>query len=256
MIRDGLFERFPCDMIFGLHTTAGMPVGRFGIRDGAMLAGASEWRVIFRGRGGHGGVGPHLSQDITYASAHFIIGLQGIVGRNIAPLETAVLSVGHIGAGSPNSFNVVPSELVICGTARCFSEQTGATLEQRLREVAEGTAQTWGSMVETHFRSLMPPLINDRSCYEIALATAHEIAAEESLVNPELGQSTGAEDFATMMLVVPGAFMRIGNGVLADGTFHATHTPKFDFNDDIIGLGANYWVSLVHMAARSVQQNA
>ncbi|MAM13997.1 MAG: amidohydrolase [Rhizobiaceae bacterium] len=255
MLKDGLFERFPCDMIFGLHTTAGMPVGRFGIRDGAMLAAADQWKVIFRGRGGHGGVNPHLSEDITHASAHFVLGLQGIVGRNVAPLETAVLSVGHIGAGTPDSFNVVPSELLICGTARCFSEEVHDHLEKRVRELAEGTAKIWGCTAEVDFKGLMPPLINDHACYEIALATAQASADDESLVNPELGKSTGAEDFAWMMREIPGAFMRIGNGVEADGTFYGTHTPKFNFNDDIIGLGADYWVTLVHKAAERVQSN-
>lgn len=252
MIADGLFDRFPCDMIFGMHTTAGMPVGAFGLRDGAMMAASNHWWVRFRGRGGHGGVGPHLSQDITYAQAHFTLGLQGIVGRNVPPLEPVVLSVGHISAGSPGSFSVIPTESLICGTARCFSEEMRDTIERRIREVAEGTAQTWGCTAEVEFKRLMPPLVNDRRCYDIALAAARHVADVDSQVNPVLNMSTGAEDFAEMMVHVPGAFIRIGNGAAPDGTFHATHTPQFDFNDDIIELGANYWVAVVDQASKSM----
>lgn len=255
MIEDGLFDRFPCDMIFGMHTTAGMPVGAFGIRDGAMLAASNHWWVRFRGRGGHGGVGPHLSQDITYAQAHFTLGLQGIVGRNVPPLETVVLSVGHISAGSPGSFSVIPTESLICGTARCFSEEMRDVLERRIREVAEGTAQTWGCSAEVAFKRLMPPLVNNRQCYDIALAAARQVADADSMVNPALNMSTGAEDFAEMMLHVPGAFIRIGNGAAPDGSFHATHTPQFDFNDDIIGLGARYWVAVVNHSAQHMHGN-
>ena len=116
-------------------------------------------------------------------------------------------------------------------------------------------AKIWGCTTEVDFKGLMPPLINDHACYEIALATAQASADDEALVNPELGKSTGAEDFAWMIREVPGAFMRIGNGVEADGTFYGTHTPKFNFNDDIIGLGADYWVTLVHKAAERVLSN-
>jgi len=247
MIRDGLFERFPCDAIFGLHNTPGMPVGAFGIRDGAMMASAGKWEAVFKGKGGHGGVTPHLTQDVTYAAAHFILALQGIVGRNVPPIETAVLSVGHIGAGSAEAFNVVPSTLAICGTMRCYSSDVGNTLMQRLRETAEAAAAMSGCQVHIKGEVCMPALVNDQRCYEIALAAARAIASQD-LVEAELKPTTGSEDFASMMQIVPGAFMRIGNGVETDGTFHAVHTPKYDFNDEIIGLGARYWVSVVHEA--------
>ncbi|AMY68874.1 amidohydrolase [Frigidibacter mobilis] len=247
MLRDGLFKRFPCDMIFGLHNTPGMPAGEFGLREGAMMAGAGKWEVTFRGKGGHGGVTPHLTQDISYASAHFVLALQGIVGRHVPPLEPAVLSVGHIGGGNPEAYNVVPSRLLLRGTMRCFSEETANILTDQLEIAARAAAALTGCKVEVEAAYDMPPLINDPRCYALALAAAQAVAGRGQ-VEPELGRTTGSEDFACMMREVPGAFMRIGNGRAADGSFHAVHTPHYDFNDEIIGPGARYWVTLVHQA--------
>src|ERR1700730_6941253 len=142
MLKDGLLNRFPCDAVYGLHNTPGMPVGKFAIRSGPMMAAADTWRVTFRGRGGHGGLAPHLSNDITYVQAQFVLGLQGIVGRNVPPNETAVVSVGYVLGGA--AANVVPSEMQIGGTLRCYSPETRALLQKRIGELAEASAATWG----------------------------------------------------------------------------------------------------------------
>jgi hippurate hydrolase len=244
MLADGLFDRFPCDSIYGLHNTAGMPVGTFASCTGPMLAAADSWHVTFCGVGGHGGLAPHLSTDITYAQAHFILGLQGIVGRNVAPLDTAVLSVGHISAGSAEAPNVVPSELLIAGTARSYSPQVRTLLERRLAELAESTASAWGCRAETVYSRGPSALINQPERTQVGLAAAAAVVGAEK-VNPTLRPTTGGEDFAEMMQVRPGAFMRIGNGVAADGSFNAPHTPKYDFNDEIIPDGIAYWVNIV-----------
>ena len=144
MLRDGLFQRFPCDAIYGLHNNGRVPVGTFATCKGPMLAAADSWFVTFRGVGGHGGLAPQRSTDITYAQAHFVLGLQGIVGRNVAPLDTAVISVGYIGGGSLVSPNVVPSELVIAGTARSYSAEVRDLIERRIGELARSTAELWG----------------------------------------------------------------------------------------------------------------
>ena len=244
MLADGLFDRFPCDAIYGLHNTAGMPAGRFASCTGPMLAAADSWRVTFRGTGGHGGLAPHLSTDVTYAQAHFVLGLQGIVGRNVAPLDTAVLSVGHIAAGSPEAPNVVPSELVIAGTARSYSAEVRALLERRLAELAQGTAAAWGCSAQAAYERGPSALVNQPEQVQVALAAAAAVVGAEK-VNPTLRPTTGGEDFAEMMQVRPGAFMRIGNGVAGDGSYDAPHTPGYDFNDAIIPDGIAYWVNVV-----------
>ncbi|WNJ91066.1 amidohydrolase [Bosea sp. 685] len=244
MLKDGLFERFPCDAIYGLHNTPGMPVAHFGTCNGPMLAAADSWAVTFRGVGGHGGSQPHLSTDITYAQAHFVLGLQGIVGRNVPPLDTAVISVGYIHSGSTEASNVVPSELSIGGTARSYSPDIRALIERRIAEIAEATAQAWGCTAEASYHRGPRALLNqpDQVAVAVAAATSSVGAAN---VNGAIRPGTGGEDFAEMMEVKPGAFMRIGNGVAADGSFAGLHTPRYDFNDAIIPDGVRYWVNVV-----------
>lgn len=245
MLADGLFERFPCDAIYGLHNSPGMPAGQFGTCDGPMLAAADSWSVLFRGVGGHGGSQPHLSTDITYAQAHFVLGLQGIVGRNVAPLDTAVISVGYIHAGSTEASNVVPSELAIGGTARCYSAEVRQLIEHRIGALAQATAQAWGCTASFTYRRGPSALLNRPEQVQVAIRAASG-AVGAAYVNGALRPTTGGEDFAEMMQVVPGAFMRIGNGVRPDGSFDGLHTPRYDFNDAIIPDGVRYWVGLVN----------
>ena len=244
MLKDGLFDRFPCDAVYGLHNSPGMPVGQFACAVGPMMSAADMWHVTFRGVGGHGGLAPHTTTDITYAQAHFVLGLQGIIGRNVPPLETAVISIGHIAAGSADSPNVVPAELTISGTARSFSDSVRDLLERRLAELAYSAANAWGATAEPVYNRITPAVVNpaDRAAVQVAAASAI-VGADH--VNPALRPTTGGEDFAEMMRVVPGAFMRIGNGVAEDGSFKGLHTPGYDFNDAILPYGIAYWVSLV-----------
>ncbi len=245
MLADGLFDRFPCDAIYGLHNTAGMPVGTFATCVGPMLAAADHWTVTFRGVGGHGGLAPQRTMDITYAQAHFILGLQGIVGRNVAPLDTAVISVGYIAGGTLESRNVVPAELVVGGTARSYSAEVRDLLERRIAELAELTARAWGCKAESVYERGPSALINQAEQVLVGIEAAATTVGREK-INDKLRPTTGGEDFAEMMQQRPGAFMRIGNGVAPDGSFNAPHTPQYDFNDDIIPDGISYWVNVVH----------
>ena len=244
MIRDGLFERFPSDAVYGLHNSPGMQASSFATCVGPMLAAADGWKVIFRGVGGHGGSQPHLSTDITYAQAHFVLGLQGIVGRNVAPADTCVISVGYIHSGDAEAGNVVPCELQIGGTARTYSEEVRALVERRIAELAKATAQAWGCEAEVIYRRGPSALHNKAEQVEVAVAAATKIAGAEKVVS-NLRPSTGGEDFAEMAQLRPAAFMRIGNGVEADGSFRGLHTALYDFNDAIIPDGVRYWVNVV-----------
>ncbi len=243
MIADGLFKRFPCDSVYGLHNTAGMAVGKFATRPGPVLAGADFWGVTFRGTGGHGGSGPHLATDATVALGHFLIGVQSIVSRNLPPLDSAVVSVGHVSGGTYNSPNVMPAEIVVRGTARYFRPEIQEIIKRRLLELAQHYAAASGCSAELNYEPLCIPTVNDPERMQTAALAAMETSGPQN-VRTDLTPGTGGEDFAYMLAEVPGAFMRIGNGAKADGTYHNVHTPQYDFNDDILTLGATYWVRL------------
>jgi amidohydrolase len=244
MIKDGLFERFPVDAVYGLHNAPGLAVGEFAIRPGPFMAGTSKWTARFHGNGGHGGAAPHLAADLSVVAAHYILGLQTIVGRNVPPLETAVISVGHIAGGSPNSVNVMPAELEVSGTARCFTKATQAIIDSRMEELALGLAKLHGATADFKINWGTAPLVNHADQTEVAVAAAAVLVGADA-IDANATAVTGGEDFCYMLEAKPGAFIFIGNGFGADGKAHGLHTPKFDFNDDIIPLGGAYWVELV-----------
>jgi amidohydrolase len=250
MLKDGLFDRFPCDTVYGMHNMPGIPVGKFAIRKGAMMATGSRWVVTFRGTGGHGGATPHLSSDISIAMGHFILALQGIVGRNVPPYETAVISVGYVGGGSLQSTNVMPAEIVVGGTARCFSQATREIIERRMQELAHAFAAAQGATATYEASWGMPPLVNHDEQTDVAVSAAAALVGEDA-INANVAPTTGGEDFSMMLEARPGAFIFIGNGVAAEGPTHGLHTPMFDFNDDIIPLGSAYWMSLVQKELHS-----
>ena len=239
MIADGLFDRFPCDAIYGLHNQPGMPVGAFATRKGGFMAAVSFWEARFNGPGGHGGAAPHLAADLSVVAAHFILGLQTIVGRNVPPQETAVISVGYIAGGDANSPNVMPSQLTVSGTARCFNDAMRDLLSRRMEELAHGLAALHGATAtfDPHWNTLAT--INHDEQTEVAAAAAAALPGAQ--VDADAPLVTGGEDFSFMLRVRPGAFMFIGNGLNGG----ALHTPQYNFNDDIIPLGAAYWLSVV-----------
>lgn len=244
MLEEGLFERFPADAVYGMHNQPGRRAGEFGIRQGPALAASDTWIVTFRGTGGHGGSGAHTATDPTIPLANFILGVQTIVARNVPVVEPAVLSVGHVHAGAFSSPNVIPAEVVITGTARCFSAAVRDILEQRLRQLAEGVAAIQGCSAEFNYKRRYPPLINTAAEVGIATAVAAGIVGADK-VDTNIPLNTGADDFAFMLEKRPGAFIRIGNGTAEQGPCHLLHTPLYDFNDDILALGSTYWVGLV-----------
>ncbi|MFH5924334.1 M20 aminoacylase family protein [Roseomonas xinghualingensis] len=243
MVEEGLFERFPADAVFGLHNEPGLALGRFGIRTGPMLANVDTWSVIFRGTGGHGAV-PHRATDPTQPLAAFIGALQGVIGRNLPARETGVLSVGHIAAGDVRAPNVIPFQAQVSGTGRSFKPEVREIMGRRLRELAESLATAHGCTAEVEYRHDYPALVNTAGEVALAARAAGALAGAE-MVDTDFPPITAGEDFAYMLQARPGAFMLVGNGVAEDGSFHHVHTPKFDFNDALIPVGAAYWVSLV-----------
>jgi amidohydrolase len=239
MVKEGLFDRFPMDAIYGMHNMPGIPVGEFHTRTGPFLAASDSWSVVFHGTGGHGGAGAHLATDVTLAAAHFITALQTIVSRNVPARESAVISVGSIKAGDPNAANIMPASLFINGTARSYAPAVRDLLEQRLKEIAHAQAGVFGCSAEPTYTRRYPPLVTHAEQTAIAARAAAALVGEHK-VETNAPPISGSEDFAFMLNARPGGFVFIGNGPGAP-----VHTPDYDFNDDILTLGAAYWVQLV-----------
>jgi amidohydrolase len=245
MVEEGLFERFPVDAVYGMHNAPGVPVGVFMTRKGPFMAASDTWTVKFLGTGGHGGAGVHLATDTSLAQAQFILAIQTIVSRNVKATETAVVSVGHVSGGDYGSPNIIPPEMVVRGTARSYSPEVRDLIEKRLGELAQATALAYGCTAEVDYNRRYPPLVTHPQETDVSIAAARTLVGVGAVI-AEGPQLTGSEDFSFMLEAKPGGFIMIGNGVNSDGSFHNVHTPGYDFNENILKLGAGYWVSLVH----------
>jgi len=244
MLADGLFDRFPCDAVYGLHNMPGMPVGSFALREGAMMAASGRFLVTFRGSGGHGGAAAHLANDLVLAQAIFVQAMQGIVSRDAPALESVVVSVGHVSAGATEALNVMPSELVIGGTMRAFNKPMQELLERRIRDLAELAAASQGARAEATLSWGTLPVVNHARETGVMADAARAIAGDAA-VETAMPPVTGGEDFSFMLDAKPGAFVFMGNGMGADGSAPGLHTPLYDFNDAALPHGVAFWTSLV-----------
>lgn len=244
MVQDGLFDRFPCDAIYGMHNRPGLPIGQFAVRPGPVMAAGDRWRVTFKGTGGHGGSTPHLSTDVTVAAGHFLLGVQSIVSRNVAARDTAVLSVGYAHSGSSEAPNVMPAQFDVGGVCRTYDTAVRRTLEARIRTLAESLAAAQGCSAEVIYYQSGFAVINAPEPAAAAAAAAKELVGEAHVVG-DMPPSTGGEDFAEMMQVVPGCMTLIGNGADEPEMAPRLHTPKFDFNDDALPHGIAFWAGIV-----------
>ncbi len=249
MIEDGLFKLFPCDAVYGMHNMPGRKAGSFAIRPGPMMAAADMWEAGFKGSGGHGAM-PHMGTDPTIPAAQFVLAAQTIIGRNVTPTDTAVISVGHIHAGSPSAPSVIPSQVDIRGTARSFRPAVRDLLERRLGELAKSIAAAHGCEVAFTYNRRYPPLVNAKEQTDVAIAAAARTVGSAQ-VDGNTAPITGAEDFAFMLEAKPGAYIFIGNGGDGSGGCHNVHEPLYDFNDEILTTGSAYWVNLVGEELRS-----
>ena len=238
MVADGLFDRFPCDVIFGMHNRPGLAVGKFQIRPGAMMAGGAFFDIAIKGVGAHG-ARPESGIDPVVVAAHIATALQTIVARNVRPQDTAVVSVTQIHGG--DAYNVIPEQAFIRGTARAFAPETLALIEQNMRRIASGVAGGFGATAEVDFRILFPPLVNDAAEAEFIAETAAELVGEDN-VNRNGNLVMASEDFSYMLNRRPGAYIQIGNG---DGTGGCeVHNPGYDFNDEALPFGASLFAKL------------
>ena len=246
MIEDGLFTRFPMDAVFGIHNWPHMPTGHFGLRAGAIMASSNSFAIKVQGKGAHGAM-PHLGADPVMAAVHIAQGIQSIVSRNMDPLDQAVVSITQIHAGSAD--NVIPDTAQIRGTVRTFSTATLDIIEQRLGQISQHSATALGCSAEMTFTRTYPPTINHADAAQFCADLITDWLGADHLIDP-VTPSMGAEDFSFMLEQVPGCYLFLGNG---DGDHRAAghglgpcslHNGSYDFNDNLIPIGATFWVKL------------
>lgn len=238
MVEDGLFDRFPCDMVFGLHNWPGLALGRFAINHGPMMASFDTFEITIQGVGSHAAM-PERSIDSLVCASQLVLALQTIVSRRLPPQETAVVSVTQMHGGE--AWNVLPDTAVIRGTVRCFSAQTQRRIHELLNELANGIAQANGASATVAYRYAYPATINSSAETDIAIRAAG-IAAGPDQVDRDCVPSMASEDFSFMLNHKPGAYIWMG---VDDGKSIPLHNPHYDFNDDALALGASYWLALV-----------
>ncbi|MDE2204445.1 MAG: amidohydrolase [Burkholderiaceae bacterium] len=240
MIEDGLFERFPCDAVFALHNMPGVPAGSFRVLPGPVSLSSDVADVTVKGVGGHGAM-PHRARDPIAASAAIVTALQTVVARNVAPDDTAVVSVGFIRGGATH--NVIPEAVTIGLNVRAARPETRALVEQRIREIVSLTAQAHGVEAQVDYRQLTPPIVNTEAETQLAQQVCTELVGPDNVVTQAPKGLNGSEDFAWMLNEVPGCYLILGNG---EGEFGGcmVHNPGYDFNDQVLPLGAACWVRL------------
>ena len=239
MIADGLFERFPCDTVFGMHNRPGLQLGKFAVRAGPMMAGGAYFDIHVTGRGAHG-ARPETGVDSVLVASHIAIALQSIVSRNVRPVDAAVLSVTKIHGG--DAYNVIPQTAQLSGTVRAFTPEVMALVEERMQRIVKGTAEAFGATAEVDFRVIFAPTINDAAQAEFVASVCAAVVGEEN-VNRNPNLIVASEDFSFMLEKVPGCYFNIGNGA-GEGACEV-HNPSYDFNDGALALGASVFARIV-----------
>jgi amidohydrolase len=239
MLEDGLFERFPCDALFGMHNRPRLSLGKFAVRSGAMMAGGAFFDIEIVGLGSHG-ARPETGIDPVMVAVQIASALQTIVSRNVRPVDTAVLSITRIHAG--DAYNVIPQTARLSGTARAFSTQVMELIGANMKRTAEGIAHAMGAKASVDFRVNFAPVINDAEQAEFAAGVCAELVGSENVVrDPPLIMAS--EDFSFMLEKVPGCYLNIGNGD-GDGACEV-HNPSYDFNDAALPLGSAFFARAV-----------
>ena len=250
MMDDGLFERFPMEAVYGMHNWPGIKAGSFGVVAGPMMASSNEFRVVVKGKGAHAAQ-PHRGIDPVMVAVQIAQGWQTIISREKNPLDTAVLSITQIHAGSAT--NVIPDEAVMIGTVRTFSTSVLDLIERRMREIAQGLAAGFNATVDFSFKRNYPPLVNHPEQTAFAIEAMRAVVGSDN-VDTNVEPTMGAEDFAFMLQEKPGCYVFIGNGD-GDHRHHGhglgpcqLHNGSYDFNDHLLPIGASFWTRLVEMS--------
>lgn len=241
MVTEGLFERFPADQVYALHNWPNLPPGKIAVRAGPMMAATDEIQITVRGKGGHGAM-PHLGVDPVVTAAHVITAIQTIASRNVSPVDSVVVSICSMQTSQIGAFNVIPDSVRLIGTVRTFRPETRALAEARVREIVSSVSRALGSSADIEYRRGYPATVNSVREADFAARVGERIFGRENVVR-DAEPTMGGEDFSYMLLARPGAYIWLGQGGGPAGCF--LHNSSYDFNDDVIPLGAGYLAALV-----------
>ena len=247
MIDDGLFDRFEMDAVYGLHNLPGLPEGDFAIRPGAIMASESSFQIEVTGKGGHAAM-PYMTVDTILVASQIVVALQSVVSRNLNVLaDPAVVSVTEI--VTDGTVNVLPTNVILKGDCRCFTDEVLISLSSAIERIVAGICASAGASYQFSFETVFPATINHGLETDIAIEAAREVFGNDK-VNENCDRYTISEDFANMLNVRPGCYGLIGNGGEA-GSGCALHNPGYDFNDEILLKGVEYWVHLAESQLKS-----
>ncbi len=239
MVKEGLFDRFPCERVFGLHNWPGAPAGTFVWRDGPMMAATAKLFATIRGTGSHGAM-PHEGNDPIVIAAQIVTALQSVVARNVEPMQAGVITIGAIAGG--DTFNVIPDTVTLRGTARWFKPEVGDLLEKKYLAIVEGVAAAFGGTAEAVFERGYPATVNETASTRLAIHAAATVSGEAKVQEMPV-PTMGGEDFSYMLNACPGNYIFLGSGKGANDP--ALHNARYDFNDEVLPVGASYFATLV-----------
>jgi hippurate hydrolase len=244
MVKEGLFERFPANEVYALHNWPGLPAGQMAVRAGPVMAATDEVQITVRGRGGHAAM-PHLVIDPVVAAAQIITALQTIASRSVEPVDAVVVSICSMQTSQLGAFNVVPDFVKLVGTVRSFRPATRDLAERRLKEIVTKVAEAMGASSEIQYVRGYPATINSAREAQFAARVGERLFGKGNVIT-EHEPTMGGEDFSYMLQARPGAYVFLGQGGAPGGCF--LHNPQYDFNDEVIPLGAGYLAALVEEA--------
>jgi hippurate hydrolase len=246
MVEEGLFERFSMEAVFGMHNWPGLPVGQFGVITGPVMACADHFDITVSGHGAHAAM-PHQGVDPILVASALVQALQSVTSRMLDPLDAAVLSVTRIHAG--DAYNIIPAQAMLHGTVRAFQTHVQDSVEAAMRRMCNGIAVSYGAQVSLDYVRGYPPTVNSAAEAQLCRQVAAQVVGSQNVL-ADLKPTMGAEDFAYMLQARPGCYVWIGNGSGEGGCM--LHNPRYDFNDEILPIGATYWVRLAeHVLANA-----
>ena len=244
MVKDGLFDQFPVEAVYGLHNWPGIAVGEMSVMPGPVMAGTCAFEINIGGHGCHAAM-PHQGVDTLVVASHLVLALQTVVARSLHPCESAVVSVTQIHGGE--ALNVIPDDAVLRGTIRTFKPEIQDQVEAAIERLCAGIAATFGATIKAIYDRRYPPTVNSAAETELCRRAAGAVFGETQVRRDDI-PSMAAEDFAYMLQVKPGCYVWLGNGPGTGGC--SLHNPHYDFNDEILPLGISYWVRLVETALK------
>ncbi len=244
MVEEGIFEKFPCEAVYGMHNWPGMAEGQFAVHDSAVMAANETLKITIKGKGGHAAM-PDQCIDPIVIGSQIITALQSVVSRNIAPLDSAVVSVTMVDAGFVS--NVIPNEMNLTGSLRYFKSEVGNEVKEKIKSIAKGISESMGATASFSSVPNYPATVNTPKHAKLCAIAAEKVAGSENVLRNEK-PSMGSEDFSFLLNASEGAYIWIGNGLVSeDGPEGGCmlHNTQYDFNDEILPLGSSYWVALV-----------